>query len=638
MAEPARPRHRGADPGAYSSLIAPMPYFNNHQYASGKKTIEESPSLIPEPPPKQDLPPPHHERRNSEKLSPEAFLPVKLEVKSRAHRQIGSGMSGNLGGEIATSIGNFNIYQGAQGRELELQHMAAPHDTQTHPQPYISRQQVRGQSQSRLDPRQTARSLATNSSTGQRLGLPFNSIQRTAPKGDKISSTLASQANQHNHNLEESPIPLTTNSNFTSAVIRTTQPRRLGMRCPSTPFQQRHSRTNSTGSSSTVGNIATHRCSDGDSLGSPSLPTFAPPDLSSRAASLSLDSSIQTLRVSSSSEESEVGELGSRHYRSWSYSSSSPNRRTQTNNGGSDKSRLTSDVLSPMSSTSSPSRYRTGSDPYGTRNLGSVAARTSTSVATVPGVKKVVPDANEKKAPTVRHRGYTKRPGHHFRSSTNSSASLVNSSAMEYSLDHSSNTLSLSSSVSHKNECLRAVTRSSLDRSLSSKGSKAKECMEAIIERIMNAQGMGKDATTWEVQKFLEGGGVEALVRGIETLGGHDPGLAFNLMYVLRVTMMEPQARHQAVSDAKGHILVEHVPAVMEAHLNSTPIFRDGLNIMTILLSDPKTVKLARTLMLTPNTLAMVRKVRDLATPGSRENKLCVDFLTLANSDFVNSS
>lgn len=209
---------------------------------------------------------------------------------------------------------------------------------------------------------------------------------------------------------------------------------------------------------------------------------------------------------------------------------------------------------------------------------------------------------------------------------------------MEYSLDHSSNTLSLSSSVSHKNECLRAVTRSSLDRSLSSKGSKAKECMEAIIERIMNAQGMGKDATTWEVQKFLEGGGVEALVRGIETLGGHDPGLAFNLMYVLRVTMMEPQARHQAVSDAKGHILVEHVPAVMEAHLNSTPIFRDGLNIMTILLSDPKTVKLARTLMLTPNTLAMVRKVRDLATPGSRENKLCVDFLTLANSDFVNSS
>lgn len=686
MAEAARPRHRGADPGAYSSLIAPMPYFNNHQYASGKKTIEESPSLIPEPPPKQDLPPPHHERRNSEKLSPEAFLPVKLEVKSRAHRQIGSGMSGNLGGEIATSIGNFNIYHGAQGRELELQHMAAPHDTQTHPQPYISRQQVRGQSRSRLDPRQTARSLATNSSTGQRLGLPFNSVQRTAPKGDKISSTLASQANQHNHNLEESPIPLTTNSNFTSAVIRTTQPRRLGMRCPSTPFQQRHSRTNSTGSSSTVGNIATHRCSDGDSLGSPSLPAFVPPDLSSRAASLSLDSSIQTLRVSSSSEESEVGELGSRPYRSWSYSSSSPNRRTQTNNGGSDKSRLTSDVLSPMSSTSSPSRYRTGSDPYGTRNLGPVAARTSTSVATVPGVKKVVPDANEKKAPTVRHRGYTKssgflgklresslnllvnmgiftppippreescafapiplppltlpdrRPGHHFRSSTNSSASLVNSSAMEYSLDHSSNTLSLSSSVSHKNECLRAVTRSSLDRSLSSKGSKAKECMEAIIERIMNAQGMGKDATTWEVQKFLEGGGVEALVRGIETLGGHDPGLAFNLMYVLRVTMMEPQARHQAVSDAKGHILVEHVPAVMEAHLNSTPIFRDGLNIITILLSDPKTVKLARTLMLTPNTLAMVRKVRDLATPGSRENKLCVDFLTLANSDFVNSS
>ncbi len=37
MAEAARPRHRGADPGAYSSLIAPMPYFNNHQYASGKK-------------------------------------------------------------------------------------------------------------------------------------------------------------------------------------------------------------------------------------------------------------------------------------------------------------------------------------------------------------------------------------------------------------------------------------------------------------------------------------------------------------------------------------------------------------------------------------------------------------------------
>jgi hypothetical protein len=162
--------------------------------------------------------------------------------------------------------------------------------------------------------------------------------------------------------------------------------------------------------------------------------------------------------------------------------------------------------------------------------------------------------------------------------------------------------------------------------------------MEAIIERIMNAQGMGKDATTWEVRKFLEGGGVEALVRGIETLGGHDPGLAFNLMYVLRVTMMEPEVRHQAVSNAKGHILLEHVPAVMEAHLNSTPIFRDGLNIMTILLSYPKTVKLARALMLTPSTLAMVRKVCESATPGSREYKLCSEFLALANSDLMYSS
>lgn len=590
---------------------------------------------------------------------------------------------------MATSIGNFNIYQGAQGREWELQHVAARHDTHIHPQPYISPQEMKNQSHSRLDPRLTARSLATNSSTGQRLGLPFNSIQRTAPKGDKISSTLASQANQHNHNLEKSAIPLTTNSNFTSAVIRTNQPGRSGMRYASTPFQQGRSRTSSTSSSSTAGNSATHQRSDGDALGNSFLPAFAPPDLSSRATSPSLDSSIQTLRVSSSSDESEVGNFGSRHHRIWSYSSSSPFRQAQRCSGGSDKSRLTSDVLSPMSSTSSPSRHRTGSDPYGSRNLGSVAARTSTSIATVPGVKNTVTDAKEKKASTVRqryHHGYTKssgflgqlresslnllvnmgiftpptppreesrafapvstlpmtlpvrRPGHHSRSSTITSASLVNSSAMEYSLDHSSNTLRLSSSVSNKSERLRADTSSSLDNSIPSKGSKAKECMEAIIERIMNAQGMGKDATTWEVRKFLEGGGVEALVRGIETLGGHDPGLAFNLMYVLRVTMMEPEVRHQAVSNAKGHILLEHVPAVMEAHLNSTPIFRDGLNIMTILLSDPKTVKLARALMLTPSTLAMVRKVCESATPGSREYKLCSEFLALANSDLMYSS
>jgi hypothetical protein len=238
---------------------------------------------------------------------------------------------------------------------------------------------------------------------------------------------------------------------------------------------------------------------------------------------------------------------------------------------------------------------------------------------------------------------------------------------MEYSLD-SSNNIWLSSSVSRKNERVRADTGSSLDNSLTSvssglhhqrlssfsypsKSSKAKEdksketvaaerartALQVIIERIMNAQGNGKEATTWEVHKFLEGGGVEALVRGIETLG-HDPGLAFNLLYVLRVVLMDPEARRQAVSSAKGHILLEHVPSVMGAHLSSTPIFRDGLSVMTILLSDPVTVNLARNLMLTPSTLEMVSKVRDVAPSGSREEKLCSEFLARAASSVVHSS
>jgi len=670
--------------------------------------------------PQEDLPPAHHQRQNSEKLSPEASLPVKLEVKTRAHRQMGRGMSGDFGGETATSIANFNIYhQGAQGREWELQHVAARQDIHTYQQHYSSRQEARGQGHPRLDPRLTARSLATNSTTGQRLGLPFNSIQRTAPKGDKISLTLASQATQHSR--EKSTVPLTTNSNFTSAVIRTNQPGGSGMRyAASTPFQQGRSRTSSTSSSSTAGNSAIRRCLDGDALGNSLLPTFAPPDLSSRATSPSLDGSIQTLlRRSSSSEESDIGDFGNRHHRSWSYSSSSsPSRQAQ---GRSQKSRLTSDVLSPTSSTCSPSRLRTGSDPYGPRNLGSVAGRTSTSVTAVPGVKGAVVNAGgkkDKKAPAARphyhRRGYTtssgflgqlresslnllvnmgiltppappqaesryfppvphpaltlsaRHPDRHSRSSTATSASLVGGS-MEYSLD-SSNNIWLSSSVSRKNERVRADTGSSLDNSLTSvssglhhqrlssfsypsKSSKAKEdksketvaaerartALQVIIERIMNAQGNGKEATTWEVHKFLEGGGVEALVRGIETLG-HDPGLAFNLLYVLRVVLMDPEARRQAVSSAKGHILLEHVPSVMGAHLSSTPIFRDGLSVMTILLSDPVTVNLARNLMLTPSTLEMVSKVRDVAPSGSREEKLCSEFLARAASSVVHSS
>ena len=593
---------------------------------------------------------------------------------------------------MATSIANFNIYQGAQGREWEPQHVAAWHDIHTHQQPYSLRQEARGQGHPQLDPRLTARSLATNSTTGQRLGLPFNSIQRTAPKGDKISSTLASQASQRSP--EMSTVPLTTNSNFTSAVIRTNQPG--GMRYASTPFQRGRSRTSSTSSSSTAGNSATLSCS------------------------------IQTLlRASSSSEESDVGDFGNRHPRSWSFSSSSsPSRQVQGRSGGGHhKSRLTSDVLSPTNSTPSPGRYRTGSDPYGTRNLGSVAARISTSVAAVPGVKGAVAKAGgkDKKASAARphyhRRGYTTSSGflgqlresslnllvnmgiftpppppsesrvfapapypaltlsarqsdRHSRSSTATSASLVGGPAMEYSLD-SSNNLRLSTSVSRKNERVRADTGNSLDSSHTSikphhyhrlssfsylcKSNNAKEGMETkctakeaaaaeaaavatecartallvITERIMNAQGMGKEATTWEVRKFVEGGGVLMLIRGIEKLGA-DPGLAFNLFYVLRVTLMDPEARHQAISNAKGHILLEHVPAVMQAHLNFTPIFRDGLSIMTILLSDQGTVNLARTLMLTPPTLEMVQKARESAPPGSREEKLCSDFLARA--------
>lgn len=618
---------------------------------------------------------------------------------------------------MATSIGNFNIYQGAQGREWELQHVAARQDIHTHQQHNSSRQEARGQGHPRLDPRLTARSLATNSATGQRLGLPFNSIQRTAPKGDKISLTLASQAIQHSP--EKSTVPLTTNSNFTSAVIRTNQPGGSGMRyAPSTLFQQGRSRTSSTSSSSTAGNSATCRRLDRDGLGNSLPPTFAPPGLSSRATSPSLDGSIQTLlRRSSSSEESDIDDFGNRHHRSWSYSSSSsPSRQAQ---GRSQKSRLMSDVLSPTSSTCSPSRLRAGSDPYGPRNLGSVAGRTSTSVkgpvVNAGGKDKKVAAAR----PHYHRRGYTtssgflgqlresslnllvnmgiltppappqaesrvfpplphpalmlsaRHPDRHSRSSTATSASLVAGPEMEYSLD-SSNNLRLSTSISRKNERVRADTGSSLDNSLTSVGSglhhqrlssfsypsksnKAKEGMDksrkaaaaeaaaaaaaaterartalqVIIERIMNAQGQGKEATTWEVHKFLEGGGVEALVRGIETLG-HDPGLAFNLFYVLRVVLMDPEARHQAVNSAKGHILLEHVVAVMQRHLSSTPIFRDGLSIMTILLSDPNTVKLARNLMLTPSTLDMVRQMRDVAPSGGREEKMCLEFLTRA--------
>lgn len=154
----------------------------------------------------------------------------------------------------------------------------------------------------------------------------------------------------------------------------------------------------------------------------------------------------------------------------------------------------------------------------------------------------------------------------------------------------------------------------------------ARTALDVIIGRLMAAQGKNQETTIFEIRKFVEGGGVDALIRAIETLG-NEPGLAFNLMYVLRVTMSDEEARHQAVGNAKGHILLEHIPAVMKAHMSSAPIFRDGLTIMTILLNDEKTRQTATTLLCTPSTLEMVRQARKNSPPGSREAKLCFEFL-----------
>ncbi len=694
--------HRGADPGSYSSIAAPspsVPFFSNHPY--GKQETESS---IPR---KQsslaadattNTTKKGHERRNSEGVSPvlQASLSSAKLGKSRAHREIGGlGAPGLLDHALpptATSTamdGDFDIYKAVQGREWEMLHVDAAvakggskrERGRRHYEEEGSRQ---SRSKTRLDPRFTARSPATST---HRLGIPSNLFQRRAPKGDRISSTLASQASLRS---PDKTCTATSNSNFTSAVIHITPPGAVRGMPP--PSRHRHS-----------------SCSSRTSRGG------------SRASS-PLDSSIQTLlRAPSSEESSDAGESVHRRHRpgksglstsaaAASYSPSRPAAR---------KTKLTTDVLSPTGSVGVASRRRVDSDPYGSRNLGSVGCRSSASVIGVPPVSggdgPAIPTARggrprrhrtvssgflgtlaehsldflarmgiltppppgggkpsrapsssshspsrpplalppSSSSPAPRH--HEQRHSRHLSlSSTATGASLLppRGTPIEYSLD-SSNRLCLSSSLGAQEPRSRADSGSSslsssrtssmqslkkhLSR-LSFSGSKSKErraaecaktALEAIIGRIMDAQGTGPEATTFEVRKFVEGGGVDSLIRGIQTLG-HDAGLAFNLMYVLRVTMMDPEARHQAVTNAKGHILLEHVPAVMHAHLSSMPIFRDGLSVMGILLDDPVTAHTAATLMLTPRTVDTVRKVRATAAPGSREEKLCADFLARA--------
>lgn len=386
------------------------------------------------------------------------------------------------------------------------------------------------------------------------------------------------------------------------------------------------------------------------------------------------------------------------------------------------------DVLSPTgesapASTSSVSeRNGNGNDLYGSRNLGSVAARTSASATVMrPESLEGIRPPRPRHRPTSSSSGFldklhkssmnflvragvftppqprnerslvpsssssTGSPSkarlplalppsasqggrHHHRGSTSTSSNLGHSMAsqgmvMEYHLDDS-NTLRLlpttgagheatrrgridsggslasisSLSTSGNDPLQQHLSRLSLSSSHKNddnkKGSavppEAVECartaLDVIIGRLMAAQGKNQETTTFEIRKFVEGGGVDALIRAIETLG-NEPGLAFNLMYVLRVTMSDEEARHQAVGNAKGHILLEHIPAVMKAHMSSAPIFRDGLTIMTILLNDEKTRQTASTLLCTPITLEMVREARKNSPPGRREAKLCTEFL-----------
>jgi hypothetical protein len=156
----------------------------------------------------------------------------------------------------------------------------------------------------------------------------------------------------------------------------------------------------------------------------------------------------------------------------------------------------------------------------------------------------------------------------------------------------------------------------------------ATECvrtaLEVIISRLQTAQSHGPDATLQEARTFVDGGGVDALLRGLETLG-HEPAVAHNLLYVLRVVVLDPSARRAAASGAKGRMLVEQVPAVLRIHHHHAgegPILKDGLAVMAALLRDPVTREAAAPLLLTPESLAVV-----WAAQKGKEAAVCAEIL-----------
>ncbi len=200
--------------------------------------------------------------------------------------------------------------------------------------------------------------------------------------------------------------------------------------------------------------------------------------------------------------------------------------------------------------------------------------------------------------------------------------------------------LSLATHQRHASGASLSSSSASDGRDPPARFSHATECVRTalgvIIARLQTAQAQGAAAELQEARTLVEGGGIDALLRGLQTLGGHDPAVARNLLYVLRVVVLDPTARRAAAAGAKGRMLMEQVPAVLRAHAAGSPlavqspIVADGLAVMAAWLGDPVTREAAVPLLLTPEALALVRAVH--AQAGGQEVGLCAEVLKHAGA------
>lgn len=685
--------HRGADQGSYSSFIkAPTPYFNNNPYSSGVKVKLEFPISSRN---KANMRFINHapQDKDSSRQVIVSSSHGALDIPAiNTFLDQGTGDILNLN-EESTGQERQTQHVGA-GNGITRNFCKRTLMPQCQQQPRrLSCCGEEIQTSSHAHSFTIARTLATDGSSSKRLGVPYICSQRRAPKEDHISATLASQASLRGSQKFMSPT--TKNSNFSGAIVRANghegPENAPGYTSTHVP-DLRSEVTDITGDKHKVIRRDRLHCAKlPHSMSTADVTLSTPPNsllTSSPARCLEISSS-GTGRIANNDGDNILpaacdSKLQRQmwHQRSSSVAHSptgcglhrSPPARCDyeaygSRNLGSVGGRTSRSVSAPIKIQGK------GVIPHSSQHGGRIPTSSGLLCQLREGSLNILANMGIMTPPKPPHELNLSYPSEqsltwapkNYKCDVTDMDSLKVSRApeIEYNFDENDN-LRLSIRASDVIEGSRRHNgrdnaEESLDQSVASTRFQhwnlphppssasevpepyvsestavaASECartaLKMIVRRIMDAQGKGHEAAHGEVRNFIEGGGLEALTRGVGTLD-HDPGTAFNLLYILRVLTMDTEARKRLVTDPEGHVLLGHVPAIMQRHKRSAPIFRDGLGIINTLLEDPVTSKISVNITLTSVTLAMVREVHQSAMPGSREEKLCTDFLRHANS------